>query len=155
MQGQIKIKNKKASFEYYLEDRFEAGLELRGTEIKSIRMGKVSLVESYCTFRGDELFVVNMHIAEYDYGTYNNHEPKRERKLLLNRRELNKLTTKIKERGYSIVPTFLFINDRGLAKIEIALVRVKNFTTNANPLKPKIQTAIWKGTDFNLQQTRC
>ncbi|HPE55798.1 MAG TPA: SsrA-binding protein SmpB [Bacteroidales bacterium] len=137
MQGQIKIKNKKASFEYYLEDRFEAGLELRGTEIKSIRMGKVSLVESYCTFRGDELFVVNMHIAEYDYGTYNNHEPKRERKLLLNRRELNKLTTKIKERGYSIVPTFLFINDRGLAKIEIALARGKKLYDKRESIKTK------------------
>ncbi len=110
----IQIKNKKAYYEYLIIDKFTAGLQLTGTEIKSIRLGKVSLSDSYCSFKGDELFVINMHIAEYAFGTHYNHEPKRDRKLLLTKRELKKLTTKVKEKGFTIIPTFLFVNDKGL-----------------------------------------
>jgi SsrA-binding protein len=137
MDQQVKIKNKKAAFEYFLVEKYVAGIELLGTEIKSIRTGKVSLAESYCMFRGDELFVINMHIAEYQYGTYNNHDPKRDRKLLLNRRELKKLATKTKERGFTIIPTFLFINDKGLAKLEIAVAKGKKLYDKRETIKTK------------------
>ncbi|MFU8842762.1 MAG: SsrA-binding protein SmpB [Bacteroidales bacterium] len=137
MDQQVKIKNKKAAFEYFLVEKYIAGIELLGTEIKSIRTGKVSLAESYCMFRGDELFVINMHIAEYQYGTYNNHDPKRDRKLLLNRRELKKLSTKTKERGFTIIPTFLFINDKGLAKLEIAVAKGKKLYDKRETIKTK------------------
>jgi len=137
MDQQVKIKNKKAAFEYFLVEKYIAGIELLGTEIKSIRTGKVSLAESYCMFRGDELFVINMHIAEYQYGTFNNHDPKRDRKLLLNRRELKKLSTKTKERGFTIIPTFLFINDKGLAKLEIAVAKGKKLYDKRETIKTK------------------
>jgi len=137
LESKIKIKNKKASFEYLLVERFVAGLQLQGTEIKAIRTGKVSLVESYCAFKGDELFVVNMHIAEYKFGTYNNHEPKRDRKLLLNAKEIKKISTKVKEKGFTIIPTLLFINDKGLAKLEIALARGKKLYDKRESIKAK------------------
>ncbi|MFP4289429.1 MAG: SsrA-binding protein SmpB [Bacteroidales bacterium] len=137
MANPVKIKNKKASFEYFLLDKYIAGLVLTGTEIKSLRGGKASINEAYCTFEGDELFVRNMHIAEYKYGTYNNHEPKRDRKLLLTRRELNKLQSKLNEKGLTLIPTFLFINDRGLAKIEIALAKGKKLYDKRETLKQK------------------
>ena len=137
MANPVKIKNKKASFEYFLLDKYIAGLVLTGTEIKSLRAGKASINEAYCTFEGDELFVRNMHIAEYKYGTYNNHEPKRDRKLLLTRRELNKLQSKLNEKGLTLIPTFLFINDRGLAKIEIALAKGKKLYDKRETLKQK------------------
>jgi SsrA-binding protein len=137
MEQQIKIKNKKAFFEYFLVEKYVAGIELSGTEIKSIRTGKVSLVESYCMFRGNELFVINMHIAPYQYGTYNNHDPKRDRKLLLNRRELKKLAIKTKERGFAIIPTLLFINEKGLAKLEIALAKGKKLYDKRETIKTK------------------
>jgi len=114
-----------------------AGIVLTGTEIKSIREGKASLADSYCTFKNGELFVVGMHIAEYSLGTYNNHDPKRERKLLLTRRELNKLKTKSNEKGFTIVPTDLFINDKGLAKVNIALAKGKHFYDKRDTLKDK------------------
>ncbi|MFW6352014.1 MAG: SsrA-binding protein SmpB [Bacteroidota bacterium] len=137
MANPVKIKNKKASFEYFLLDKYIAGLVLTGTEIKSLRGGKASINEAYCTFEGDELFVRNMHIAEYKYGTYNNHEPKRDRKLLLTRRELNKLQSKLNEKGLTLIPTFLFINNRGLAKIEIALAKGKKLYDKRETLKQK------------------
>ena len=133
----IRIKNKRASFEYFLEDKLVAGIVLTGTEIKSIRQGKVSLNEAYCAFEGGELFVREMHIAEYTYGTHYNHEPKRDRKLLLNARELKKLRTKINEKGYTIVPVVLFVNERGLAKLEIALAKGKHHYDKRNSLKEK------------------
>ena len=111
-QNKIHIKNKRVSFEYFVIDTYMSGIVLTGTEIKSIREGKASLADSYCVFKNGELFVVGMHIAEYAMGTYNNHDPKRERKLLLTRRELNKLKTKSNEKGFTIVPTDLFINDK-------------------------------------------
>ena len=133
----IKIKNKRASFEYFLVETLTAGIVLTGTEIKSIRAGKASLADSYCTFKEDELFVVGMHIAEYDKGTYNNHDPKRDRKLLLNARELRKLKNKVKEKGFTIVPVTLFINENGLAKLDIALARGKHYYDKRETLKTK------------------
>ena len=114
-----------------------AGIVLTGTEIKSIRNGKASLAESYCTYKGDELFVVGMHIAEYDKGTYNNHDPKRDRKLLLTERELRKLKTKVQEKGLTIIPVLLFINEKGLAKLNIALARGKHYYDKRESLKSK------------------
>jgi len=137
MENAVNIKNKKAGHEYFLMQEYTAGIQLTGTEIKSIRDGKASIVDAYCVFRGDELFVINMHIAEYGYGTYNNHEPKRERKLLLTKRELGKLQTKVKERGFTIVPTLLFINEKGLAKLTIALARGKHHYDKRETLAKK------------------
>ena len=133
----INIKNKRAEHEYFLLDTITAVIVLTGTEIKSIRNGKASLAESYCTFKGDELFVVGMHIAEYDKGTYNNHDPKRDRKLLLTVRELRKLKTKVQEKGLTIIPVLLFINDKGLAKVDIALARGKHYYDKRETLKTK------------------
>lgn len=133
----VKIKNKKASFEFFLLEKFIAGMVLTGTEIKSIRATKASINEAYCAFVGDELFIRNMHIAEYDYGTYLNHDPKRDRKLLLTRRELRKLKTKLLEKGLTLIPTFLFINEKGYAKIEIALARGKKLYDKRETLKQK------------------
>ncbi len=135
----MEIKNKKASFEYFLLEVFSAGIVLTGTEIKSIRTGKASLKESYCAFTGDELFVRNMHISPYEYGTYNNHEPKRERKLLLTSRELRKLKGKLEEKGLTLIPTRLYINESGLAKLEIALAKGKKLYDKRDTLKQKDQ----------------
>ncbi len=137
MDNKIKIKNKKAFFEYFISDKFVAGIVLTGTEIKSIREGKVSLDEAYCAFKEDELFVINMHIAEYKFGTYNNHEPKHDRKLLLNRKELKKLNNKIKEKGFTIIPTVLFVNEKGLAKLEIGLAKGKKLYDKRESIKTK------------------
>ena len=131
----ISIKNKKASYQYFLMDSFTAGIQLTGTEIKSIREGKASLGEAYCAFDADELFLKNAHIAEYEYGTYANHDPKRDRKLLLTRRELKKLQNKVKEKGFTIIPVQLFTNDKGLAKLEIALARGKHYYDKRETLK--------------------
>lgn len=133
----INIKNKRASFDFELSDRFTAGIQLFGTEIKSIREGKASLVDSYCLFEHEELWVKNMHIAEYKFGSFTNHEAKRDRKLLLNKKELNKLTRATKETGYTIVPTLLFINEKGFAKLEIALARGKKTYDKRQSLKEK------------------
>jgi SsrA-binding protein len=133
----VNIRNKKAGHEYFLLQEFTAGIQLSGTEIKSIRDGKASIVDAYCMFKADELFVIGMHIAEYSYGTYNNHEPKRDRKLLLTKRELKKLQTKFKEKGLTIVPTLLFINEKGLAKLVISLARGKHHYDKRETLKNK------------------
>ncbi|MBR6017169.1 MAG: SsrA-binding protein SmpB [Paludibacteraceae bacterium] len=126
LKSDIKILNKRARFEYIILDEYTAGIQLYGTEIKSIREGKASLVDSYCTFQGDELFVREMHIAEYRFGSYANHEAKRSRKLLLTRRELRKLDRATRETGKTIIPLELFINERGLAKLRIALCQGKH-----------------------------
>ena len=122
----INIKNRKAEFDYILLDKFTAGLVLTGTEIKSIRQGKASLVDTYCIIIGGEVWVKNMHIAPYDYGSYNNHDARRDRKLLLTKKELRKLAAESKNPGFTIVPTRLFINDTGLAKLVIALAKGKH-----------------------------
>ncbi len=133
----ITIRNKRATFEYFLVETLTAGIVLTGTEIKSIREGKASLADSYCSFKGNELFVLGMHIAEYTLGTYNNHVPKRDRKLLLTARELRKLKGKVQEKGFTIIPVTLFINDKGLAKLDIALARGKHFFDKREDLKAK------------------
>ncbi len=149
MGNQIKIRNRRASFEYFLVDKVVAGLQLSGTEIKSIRTGKVSLADAYCQFVDGELFVKEMHIAEYAMGTIYNHEPKRDRKLLLTKRELKKLENKTKEKGFTIIPTFLFINKKGLAKLEIALARGKHFYDKRDTLKKKdVQREIDRDAKF-------
>ncbi|WP_319589634.1 SsrA-binding protein SmpB [uncultured Draconibacterium sp.] len=136
-QQNISIKNRKASFNYELIERFVAGMKLVGTEIKSIRNGKVNLTDSYCTLINGEMYVINLHIAEYEMGTINNHIAKRDRKLLLNKKEIEKLDKKVKESGLTIVPTKLFVNDRGLAKLEIALARGKKTYDKRETLKSK------------------
>ncbi|MCH5347069.1 MAG: SsrA-binding protein SmpB [Muribaculaceae bacterium] len=121
----VNIKNKRASYDYAITDTFTAGIVLTGTEIKSIRQGKASLVDTFCYVHNGEVWVKNMYIAEYFYGTYNNHETRRDRKLLLNRKEIAKLEKAGKETGFTIVPLRLFINDRGLAKMVIGIGRGK------------------------------
>lgn len=134
----INIRNRRATFDYELIDRYTAGIVLTGTEIKSIRQGKASLVDSFCYFsRQGELWVKNMHITEYFYGSYNNHEARRDRKLLLTQRELDKLQREVKESGYTIVPVRLFINSAGLAKVEIALAKGKKQYDKRQDLKEK------------------
>ena len=122
----IRILNKKAKFEYIILDRFTAGIQLFGTEIKSIREGNASLVDSYCAVEHGEMYVKQMHIAEYRFGSYANHEAKRDRKLLLTKREIRKLDKATKDTGKTIVPLVLFINEKGLAKMEIALCQGKH-----------------------------
>lgn len=121
----INIKNKRSSFEYEFLEKFIAGIQLTGTEIKSIKAGKASLVDSYCYFHQGELFLKGMHVSEYWWGTYNNHDPKRDRKLLLQRKELIKLERRSTEKGLTIIAIRLFVNQKGLAKVEIALARGK------------------------------
>ena len=121
----INIKNKRATFDYAIGDTFTAGLVLTGTEIKSIRQGKASLADTFCYVDKGEVWVKNMYIAEYFYGTYNNHAARRDRKLLLNKKEIAKLEKTGKESGFTIVPLRLFINDRGLAKLVIGVARGK------------------------------
>lgn len=121
----INIKNKRATFDYAIGDTFTAGLVLTGTEIKSIRQGKASLADTFCYVDKGEVWVKNMYIAEYFYGTYNNHATRRDRKLLLNRKEIVKLEKTGKETGFTIIPLRLFINDRGLAKLVIGVARGK------------------------------
>lgn len=136
-QSNINIKNKRATFDYELLETYTAGLVLTGTEIKSIRFGKASLVDTFCIFEKSGLWVRNMNISEYFYGSYNNHAARRDRKLLLNRKELKKIQRMVKETGYTIVPTRLFINDRGLAKINIAVARGKKQYDKRQSLKEK------------------
>ncbi|WP_154852247.1 SsrA-binding protein SmpB [Cyclobacterium xiamenense] len=133
----INIKNKKASYEFEFIDTFKAGLVLRGSEIKSIREGKVSLTEAYCYFKGEELFIKQMHIAPYTLATHYNHDPVRERKLLLQKQELRKLQNKFSEKGLSIVPVRIYINDRRLAKMEIALAKGKKIHDKRQSIKEK------------------
>lgn len=147
MGNSIQIKNRRASFEYYLIEQFTAGIQLTGTEIKSVREAKASIADAFCMFRDGELFVINMHIAEYTYGTYANHEPKRDRKLLMNRRELKKLSTKVKEKGFTLIPVLLFINENGLAKLEIALARGKHSYDKRESIKSR---DIKRDTDKHL-----
>lgn len=121
----VSIKNKRATFDYELLETFTAGIVLTGTEIKSIRLGKASLVDTFCFFANGELWVKNMYIAEYFYGTYNNHAARRDRKLLLNKKELRKIEGFSKNSGFTVVPTRLFINDKGLAKVIVAVAKGK------------------------------
>ncbi|TAH38828.1 MAG: SsrA-binding protein SmpB [Bacteroidetes bacterium] len=133
------IHNKKASFEYHLLQTYSAGIMLTGTEVKSIREGKASLSEAYCLLTDGELWVKNMHISEFKQGSYNNHEPKRLRKLLLNKSELRKLESKLKEKGTTLIPVKLYFNERGFAKLDIALARGKKSFDKREDIKKKDQ----------------
>lgn len=133
----VNIKNKKASFEFEFIDTYVAGLMLKGTEIKSIREGKVSLTEAFCMFMDGELYIRQMHIAPYSMAASYNHEAVRDRKLLLNKKEMEKLETKSSEKGLAIIPVRIFINDRGKAKLEIALARGKKLHDKRQDLKEK------------------
>ena len=133
----IQIKNKRATFDYELLDTFTAGIVLTGTEIKSIRLGKASLVDTFCIVEKGELWVKNMYVAEYFYGTYNNHTTRRDRKLLLTKKELRKLQRTSDEPGFTIVPTRMYINERGLAKVVIALAKGKKQYDKRQTLKEK------------------
>jgi SsrA-binding protein len=133
----MELSNRRAYHEYYFEAKYIAGMVLRGTEIKSLRNGKASFNDSYCYFAGTELFVKSLHISEYAFGTYNNHEPLQERKLLLTKRELKKLATKSKEKGYSIIPLRILINEKGFAKLEIGLGKGKKLHDKRETIKTR------------------
>ena len=135
--NKINIKNKRASFDYELLETFVTGIVLTGTEIKSIRLGKASLVDTYCVMNRGELWVKNMNVAEYFYGTYNNHETRRERKLLLTKKELQKIDRFSKDSGFTIIPTKLFINEKGLAKLVVAIAKGKKSYDKRQSLKEK------------------
>ncbi|MCW3789057.1 SsrA-binding protein [Plebeiibacterium sediminum] len=136
-QNKVNIRNKKAFFDYEILEKFVAGIQLSGTEIKSLRLGKASLVEAYCYFVRNELWIKGFNIAEYFFGTYNNHMPLRERKLLLQKKELQKLDRKTKESGLTIIPLKVFLNDRGWAKVEVALAKGKKSHDKRESLKLK------------------
>lgn len=138
MKKEVNILNKKARFSYELLDSYTAGIVLAGTEIKSIRAGKASIAESFCEFNDQgELFVVNMTVQEYDYGNQFNHKPKAERKLLLNKKELRKLEKEVQNTGLTIVPTKLFVNNKGLAKLQIALAKGKKLFDKRETIKDR------------------
>lgn len=136
-QNTINIKNRKAKFQYEFLDKYVAGIKLAGTEIKAIRQGKASIAESFCEFQDGELFVINMHVEEYSHATHFNHNPKSERKLLLQRRELRKLEKEVKNSGLTIIPLRLFINDRGLAKLQISLAKGKKLYDKRETIKER------------------
>lgn len=137
MAEEIVIRNKRASFDYNLLDKYTAGIQLTGTEVKSVKQGKASLSDAFCVFKKDELWIKNMHITVYDKGTYSNHEPLRQRKLLLRKNELIKLQKKIKEKGLTIIPLTVFISERGFAKLEIALAKGKKTHDKRESIKAK------------------
>ncbi|MEZ4907696.1 MAG: SsrA-binding protein SmpB [Saprospiraceae bacterium] len=138
---EIELKNKKANFEYHIIQSYEAGIILSGTEVKSIRNAKANINEAYCTFdKFNELWIKNMHISEYEQGSYYNHEPRRDRKLLLNRNELVKLHRRVMEKGYTIVPLRVYFSERGIVKIEIALATGKKSFDKRHSIREKDQS---------------
>ena len=138
MKNNINIKNKKARFEYEILDKYTAGIVLSGTEIKSVRQSKASISESFCEFNdGGELFIINMQIDEYSHASHYNHKPKAERKLLLNKRELKKLQKEVASGGFTIIPLNLFLNERGLAKMNIALAKGKKLYDKRETMKDR------------------
>ncbi len=133
----INISNKKAYFEFEILEKYTAGIVLSGTEIKSVRNGKASMSDSFCSFTGTELYIRNLHISEYEMGTHYNHEPKAARKLLLQKRELRKLLTKVKEKGLTIMPLKIFLSTTGYAKVEIGLAKGKKVHDKRDSIKEK------------------
>lgn len=133
----VNIKNKRAEFDYFLLDGYTAGIVLTGTEIKSVRKGKASLVETFCYINNGEVWVKNMYIAHYEQGSYNNHIERRDRKLLLNRKEIHKIQQTVKAPGFSIIPTLLYINEKGLAKLDIFISRGKKEYDKRETMKEK------------------
>jgi SsrA-binding protein len=148
IQKTVNIRNKQASFEYHFLETYVAGLVLTGTEIKSIRQGKVQLQNAYCYIEDGEAWIIQMHISPYGEGTYYNHEPLRKRKLLLKKKEIKKLEKGLEEKGLTIVPIRLFINDRGFAKIEIALAKGKKLYDKREDLKAKDAKRELERTNF-------
>lgn len=135
--SKVNIKNKRASFDYLLLDDYTAGIVLTGTEIKSIRAGKASLVDTYCVIIQGEVWVKNMYVAHYEHGSYNNHVERRDRKLLLNRREIRKISSSLKAPGFTLVPTLLYIDENGRAKLDISIARGKKEYDKRETLKEK------------------
>ncbi|MEM6725957.1 MAG: SsrA-binding protein SmpB [Bacteroidota bacterium] len=133
----VNIVNRKAKHEYFFDLVIEAGIVLQGTEIKSIRAGQAGIADAYCHFDNGELYVKNLYIGEYKFGTYNNHDPRRDRKLLLKRPELKKLERRVKEKGFTLVPFRLFISERGYAKLEVALARGKKSYDKRESIKDR------------------
>jgi len=133
----VQVKNKKASFEYFIIEELTAGIVLTGTEIKSIRLGKASLVDTFCYINRGEIWVKGMNISPYFYGSYNNHEARRDRKLLLNKREIRRLESATRQTGYTIIPLLVFIDDKGRAKMDIALCKGKKLYDKRETLKEK------------------
>lgn len=133
----VEIENRRANHQYQLIDKFSAGIQLTGSEIKSVRNGSANISEAYCFFQKGELFIKNMHISEYKYGSDNNHPPRRLRKLLLKKRELNRLQQKVKEQGLTIIPVRMFVNERGFAKVDIALARGRRYFDKRDRIKEK------------------
>ena len=144
-QHEMEIKNRSAYFEYFIDDKYTAGMVLTGTEVKSLRTGKASFNDSYCIFNKGELWIKSFHIAEYTFGTVNNHEPLRERKLLLSKRELKKIETKLKEKGYTLIPLRLFFNEKNIVKLEIGLGKGKK-------LHDKRETIRQRDTDREIKR---
>jgi SsrA-binding protein len=136
-QKSLNIQNRKASFEYHFEEKFVTGIVLTGTEIKSIRQGKVTLSEAFCYFDDENLVIKQMTIAQYGNGTYNNHAPDRERRLLLKKRELKRIHAGLEQKGFTLIPIRMFINDKGLAKMEIALAKGKKLYDKRNDIKDR------------------
>ena len=137
MTAGVLIKNKQANFEYFIIEKYEAGIQLMGTEIKSIRAGKATITDGYCSFIGNELYLMNIHISEYSFGSFYNHAPKRERKLLLNKKELKKIQGKLKDVGMTIIPLAIVMNERGFAKVEIGIAKGKKMHDKRDTLKEK------------------
>lgn len=137
IQKHIEIKNRRASFEFFLLQKFEAGIVLRGTEIKSIRLGEANLSDAYCIMQRGKVIVKNLFISEYSQGTYYNHEARRDRDLLLNKNEIKKIERKLTEKGFTLIPTRLFLSDRGFAKLEIALAQGKKLYDKRESIKEK------------------
>lgn len=137
MKNQINIQNKKARFEYQILETYVAGIQLSGTEIKSIRNGKASIMEAYCTIANGEAWIRNMHIAAYEQGSYNNHLPRAERKLLLNKKEILKIEKFLKDKGNTLIPIKMFLSDKGWAKLEIGLAKGKKIHDKRQDLKEK------------------
>lgn len=137
MSQALNIKNKRAFFDFEILDTYTAGIMLTGTEIKSIRAGKAHVNEAFCQMKKGDLYIVNMHINEYEFGTYLNHEPRRMRKLLLNKRELKQINKKITEKGLTVIPIKVFLTERGLAKMEIAVAKGKKTHDKRQSIKSK------------------
>jgi SsrA-binding protein len=133
----MEIKNRSAFYEYQIDDKYDAGMVLTGTEVKSLRSGKASFNDSYCLFLGKELYVRSLHISEYELGTYANHNPVRERKLLLNKKELKKMQSKIKEKGYTVIPLRIFFSESGKAKMQIGLAKGKKLHDKRESIKQR------------------
>lgn len=133
--SQVNIVNRRASFNYFITDTWEAGIMLTGTEIKSVRAGKANLTDAYCYFKNEDLFIKNLHISPYEHGSYSNHEPKRDRKILLHKKQLLKIKTKLKEKGVTLIPVKMYTTERGFAKLELGLARGKKMYDKRETLK--------------------